>query len=76
MAVAAHPAFLFVNGYLQFLTAQTGRTKMLTAQVASIGRGPAFGLGFTIFLALLWLAWRVQPASPTPRRLNAEPMSS
>ena len=68
------PVFLFLNGYLQFLAAETGRTKMLTALVASIGRVPAFGLGFTIFLALLWLAWRVQLTARPPRGLNAEPM--
>jgi len=43
----------------------TGRTKSLTQLVASIGRAPAFVLGLLIFGALLWAAWRVDPAIRT-----------
>ncbi|MEP7002090.1 MAG: hypothetical protein ABI969_16495 [bacterium] len=41
----------------------------LTQLVASIGRAPAFGLGLVIFLALLWMAWRVEPAKRTKHDL-------
>lgn len=66
-------AFFVLNGYLQFLVAQAGRTKSLTILVASIGRIPAFALGLTIFLALLLVAWRVQPITRTARGLTTDP---
>ena len=66
-------AFFFLNGYLQFRIAQTDSTKSLTVLVASIGRAPAFGLGLSIFLALLWVAWRVAPTMRTKRGLSTEP---
>lgn len=55
-------SFFFANGFLQMFVARTDRTKALTQLVASIGRAPAFALGLTIFAALLWMAWRVEPA--------------
>ena len=54
-------SFFFLNGFLQMIVARTDNTKALTVLVGSIGRAPAFGLGLTLFLALLWVAWRVQP---------------
>lgn len=69
-------AFFFLNGYLQFFVAQTDRTKSLTMLVASIGRVPAFALGLTIFLALLWVAWKVQPATRKERGPITAPTSS
>ncbi|MEO7361636.1 MAG: hypothetical protein ABI120_15000 [Gemmatimonadaceae bacterium] len=68
-------AFFFLNGYLQFFVAQTDRTKSLTMLVASVGRVPAFALGLAGFLALLWVAWRVQPATRATR-LPITPASS
>lgn len=44
---------------------QSGRTKPLTVLVGSIGEVPAFGLALTIFVGLLWMAWKV---GPTERR--------
>lgn len=66
-------SFFFLNGYLQGMVAQTNRTKPLTVLVASIGRVPAFALSLTIFLALLWVAWRVEPATRSKRGLSTEP---
>ncbi|MEO6528715.1 MAG: hypothetical protein ABIP93_19010 [Gemmatimonadaceae bacterium] len=65
-------SFFFLNGILQMIVARTDRTKSLTLLVASIGRAPAFGLGLMIFLALLWMAWRVQPAKRTTHGLINE----
>ena len=62
-------SFFFVNGYLQMIVAQTDRTKTLTVLVASIGRVPAFAFGLTIFMALLWIAWKVKPAARAERGL-------
>lgn len=50
--------FLLMNGYLQMVVDQTGRTKALTVMVGSIGEVPAFGLAMTIFTGLLWMAWK------------------
>lgn len=55
-------SFFFLNGFLQMLVATSGNSKPLTLLVAAIGRAPAFGLGLAIFVALLWLAWRAEPA--------------
>jgi len=52
-------SFFFLNGYLQGTT----DAKPLTMLVASIGRVPAFAWSLTIFLALLWVAWKVAPAT-------------
>lgn len=54
-------AFFFLNGYLQMVVAQGGRTKDLTELVGSIGEMPAFGLGLVAFGALLWMAWKIVP---------------
>jgi hypothetical protein len=62
-------AFFLLNGYLQMVVDQRGHTKDLTVLVGSIGEVPAFGLGLTIFAALLWMAWK---GVPTPRREQAE----
>lgn len=69
-------AFFFLNGYLQFFVAKTDRTKSMTVLVASIGRVPAFAFGLTIFLALLWMAWRVQPATRMKPVRITEPSST
>lgn len=55
-------AFFLLNGYLQMVVEQSGRTQPLTVLVGSIGEVPAFGLGLTIFVGLLWMAWKVVPA--------------
>ncbi len=68
-------AFFFLNGYLQMLVARADRAKSLTMLVASIGRVPAFAFGLTIFLALLWVAWRIAPTTRTKRGLVTEPAS-
>ena len=68
--------FFFLNGYLQFFVAKTDRTKSMTVLVASIGRVPAFAFGLTIFLVLLWVAWRVQPDTRTKRAMMTEPSST
>ena len=54
-------AFFFLNGYLIVLVEKRGSAMQLTQLVASIGRVPAFAVGLTGFLALLWLAYRVGP---------------
>jgi hypothetical protein len=54
--------FFTLNGFLQLFLDRTDRTKPLTHLVGSIGRGTAFGASFLIFVALLWLAWRIAPA--------------
>ncbi|QJR37630.1 hypothetical protein [Gemmatimonas groenlandica] len=64
-------AFFFLNGFLQMSVDRADRTMALTQSVASIGRAPAFALGFTIFAALLWLAWRANPTSRTTREIEA-----
>ena len=69
-------AFFFLDGYLQTLVAQSDRTKSLTLLVSSIGRAPAFGLSLLIFAALLWAAWRVEPAQRKSRQRVAEPIRS
>lgn len=58
-------AFLILNGYLQMVVDQSGRTQPLTGLVGSIGEMPAFGFGLTISVALLWIAWT---AGTTQRR--------
>lgn len=58
-------SFFFLNGYLQMLVAQTDRDVPLTLLVASIGRMPAFVLALSIFLGLLWGAWRFAPGART-----------
>ena len=58
-------SFFSLNGFLQAYLDSADRTKSLTQLVASIGRAPAFGLGLLIFGALLWVAWRVDPAKRT-----------
>lgn len=60
-------SFFFVNGFLQMMVARMDGTKSLTVLVAAIGRAPAFGLGLMIFVALLWLAWRVEAPRRTSR---------
>lgn len=55
-------AFFTLNGLVQLYLDRTDRTKPLTQLVASIGKAPAFGASFVIFGALLWLAWRIDPA--------------
>ena len=52
-------SFFILNGLLQMIVAEMDATKQLTLLVASIGRTPAFALSLMIFVALLWLAWRV-----------------
>ena len=69
-------SFLTVNGFLQVYLDDTGRTKVLTQVVASIGRAPAFGLSLLIFGALLWVAWKIDPAARTPRLVVTEPTSA
>lgn len=54
--------FFLLNGYLQMVVDQKDYTKSLTVLVGSIGEVPAFGLGLTIFAALLWMAWKVVPS--------------
>jgi hypothetical protein len=63
--------FFFLNGFLQGMVAQTDRTKPLTMLVASIGRAPAFALALTIFLVLLSVAQRINPAKRIKRDLSA-----
>lgn len=53
--------FFFLNGYLPFAVAQSGRTQALTVLVGSIGEGPAFGLGLSLFAAMLWVVGRQCP---------------
>ena len=60
-------AFFLLNGYLQMVVDQSGRTQLLTVLVGSIGEVAAFGLGLTIFVGLLWTALRM---TPTPRRVK------
>lgn len=62
-------SFFVANGFLQLYVARTDRTLALTRLVGSIGRGSAFALGLTIFAALLWMAWRVEPARRRPTGL-------
>lgn len=52
-------AFFLLNGYLQMVVDQSGRTEPLTVLVGSIGEVPAFGLALAIFAGLLWMAWKV-----------------
>ncbi|MHB1069069.1 MAG: hypothetical protein ACYC1W_04285 [Gemmatimonadaceae bacterium] len=59
--------FFLLNGYLQMVVDQSGRTKPLTVLVGSIGEVPAFGLGLTIFADLLWMAWKVVPTAGRTR---------
>ena len=58
-------SFFSLNGFLQVYLDSTGRTESLTQLVASVGRAPAFALSLLIFGALLWVAWRVDPAKRT-----------
>lgn len=60
-------SMFFLNGFLQMFVAGMNGTKPLTQIVASIGRAPAFGLGLMTFVALLWLAWRVEAQKRTAR---------
>lgn len=53
--------FFMVNGYLQVLVDQTGRTKAMTNIVGSIGELPAFFLALTGFAGLLWITLKVLP---------------
>jgi hypothetical protein len=66
-------SFFTLNGLLQVYLDSTDNTKPLTAIVASIGRAPAFVLSLVIFAALLWLAWRFDPAKRTRRLVVGEP---
>lgn len=61
-------AFFLLNGYLQMVVDQSGRTQPLTVLIGSIGEVPAFGLGLTIFLGLLWMAWKVVPSQRRAER--------
>jgi uncharacterized membrane protein YozB (DUF420 family) len=54
--------FFTLNGVLQLYLDRTDLTKPLTQFVASIGSATAFGASFLIFGALLWWAWRINPA--------------
>ena len=64
-------SFFFLNGFVQMIVARTGNTKPLTALVASIDPAAAFALGLVMFAALLWIAWRVDPAQRTRHRVVA-----
>ena len=44
--------------------------------IASIGRGPAIALDLTNILALLRVAFRVDPATPMTRDLVTEPTNA
>jgi hypothetical protein len=61
--------FFTLNGLVQVYLDGTDQTKPLTQLIASIGRAPAFGAGFLIFGALLWLAWRFDPAKQRANHL-------
>jgi len=61
-------AFFLLNGYLQMVVDQSDRTRPLTVLVGSIGEVPAFGLGLTIFVGLLSLAWKVVPTQRREER--------
>jgi len=65
-------SLFFLNGFLQMVVDRTDRTTSLTLLVASIGEAPAFGLGLLIFGALLWVAWRVEPAKRTKQGVVTE----
>lgn len=65
-------SFVSLNGFLQVYLDSAGHTKSLTQLVASIGRAPAFGLSLLIFTALLWMAWKVEPAARTQHLLVKE----
>lgn len=64
-------AFIVLNGLLQMVVDQRGRTKALTDLVGSIGELPAFGLGLTIFAALLWMTWRGVPTQRGEERMSS-----
>jgi hypothetical protein len=57
--------FFSLNGLLQVYLDSTGQTESLTQLVASVGRARAFALTLLIFGILLWVAWRVGPATRT-----------
>jgi len=65
-------SFASLNGFLQAYLDAAGHTKSLTQLVASIGRAPAFGLSLVVFSALLWVAWRLEPAARTQHLLVKE----
>lgn len=48
--------FFLLNGYLQVVVDQTGRTQQWTVWVGSIGEMPAFGFGLAICASVLWVA--------------------
>jgi hypothetical protein len=60
-------SFFTMNGFLQLHLDRADLTTPLTKLVASIGRPTAFGASFLIFGALLWLAWRIDPAKRAKR---------
>jgi len=62
-------SFFTLNGFLQVFLDSTSRTTPLTAIVASIGKAPAFGLSLLSFGALLWLAWKVAPATGSTQQV-------
>jgi uncharacterized membrane protein YozB (DUF420 family) len=68
--------FFTVNGMLQGVLDGAGRTKALTALVASVGRAPAFALSLLGFAALLWVAWKVGAPKRAARPLVAEATSA
>lgn len=61
--------FFLLNGYLQMVVDRSGRTQPLTVLVGSIGELPAFALGLTVFVGLLWMALK---RGPTQRRAERE----
>ncbi len=65
-------SFFSLNGLFQVYLDNTDRTEPLTVIVASIGRAPAFGLSLLIFGALLWVAWKVDPAKRTKQLVVRE----
>ena len=60
-------SFFSINGFLQLYLDRTDLTRQFTNVVASIGRPTAFAGSFLIFGALLWLAWRIDPAKRAKR---------
>lgn len=51
-------AFFILNGLLQAVVDQAGRTRSLTNLVGAIGEWPALGLAIGGSAALFWVAWR------------------
>jgi hypothetical protein len=60
--------FFLLNSYLQMDVDRSGRTQPLTVLVGSIGESPAFGLGLTVFVGMLWMALKRAPTQRPAER--------